>query len=239
MASITAFNCVRLIDGHARIQPRDCLKEVLIAIAAERSIESCRDPVLRVVIGKCKIARHDPNDDERDSIEANRLSHGRPLAENSMRKAAAQHHHSRRARPVVRGGEHATLCSASAQHLEDAAGTEHTEHALGITAPSDDASRVRKRRHRLEAQRARLPVVIVAWGRTAQAVRVAAVPRHVAENDDPVGLSIRQFLQHHTIDDAENGAVRADCERHGGDADHREARGVTQHAHGTADVLNQ
>ena len=53
---------------------------------------------------------------------------------------------------------------------------------------------------------------------------------HVIHADQSVGFGIRQRLQQHAVDDAEDGAVGADAERQREHGDEREARRLDEAA---------
>ncbi len=61
----------------------------------------------------------------------------------------------------------------------------------------------------------------------------------LAQEEESLGLGIRQRAQQNSVDDAENGDVGPNPEREGEDGDGAERRRLEQHADGVAQILHQ
>jgi len=138
----------------------------------------------------------------------------------SLPEAGADHRHVRGPRQVILGEEEAALRRADPEHGEE----------LGVRSGTVDPFRQPPARERvrlgmnaadvLEDAGARLPLLEVrVRDCTEQDVpRAECLPGH----DEALWLMKRQRLEHHPVQDAENGRARTDAESQRDDGDGRE-----------------
>ena len=226
----------------AVIEPRES-KEVVpaTAIARRGAIEGQRQHDIHR-IGSADLERehdpvaHDADDLRRDTVDGNEgADDGRVGPESPPPEGVGQDRHRCRARGFVLGPKGAPQPRRHAQDVVGVRGYECGQHALGIAAlPADIDVGRRAGRHRQRL--ARLGVVEVLGVR--QRCRGAPVPP-VPHRNQAIGVGIRQRLQKHRVDYAEDRGVGADPEGERQDGNGDEA-GIAAHAaEGVADVLGQ
>ena len=136
---------------------------------------------------------------------------------------------------VVFGPERAPEQGRDAECLEEVPRHDTGGHALGFDAPEEDEVHVVVLDHGVERGRAAADVVEVE-DREAGVVDVGA---RLPQEQEILAARIRQRLQHDGVDDAENGSVGADAERHG-DGDGKGIAGLfAQATEAVADVLRE
>ena len=171
----------------------------------------------------------------RRAVDDQRPADGRGIAaEAAQPEAVAEEHGLRSARRVVRAAEQAPDQRPRPQERQDAVGDLDHLHLLRLRQPG----------HR------RLVVVphaavgeglaLLAVGEVERWPLVDPVPaetrRGVPDPDQAVRLRVRQRLQEHAADDAEDGGVGADPDRQGDDGDGGEQRCASEAADGVAEL---
>ena len=193
-------------DAHRQIhaQVRDVRKRM-------PRIECQRRPDFHVRAGrKLERRRHHADDDIRHRVELNRLPNHRWIcAERPAPEAVAQHHD-------AVGPDHALITRESPpergvrlQHVEQIRRRTQPWHVLRIAGALVGEVDVPIRCHRLERLCLTLPVV----ERRNRHRPLIALRIDLPQDRNLLRLLIRQRVQHHGLDDAEDRGVGADAER--------------------------
>jgi len=226
---------VRLLDADPRLQPRDRL---VAEVPDEHlgPVEAEGQQHVGVAVEEAKAARQDPDDLARLSVHDHLLPHRIGLrSERPLPVGVAQHHPFGRGGRVVFGRERPAQVGAHAQNREEGVADEERVDSLWIPAPCYRDRCPVPQGDVLEGTPL-LPVGHVGGRSLVQQGHVDP-GRGVPHGDQPVGLVVRERLEQHAVDDAEDGRARPDAQRERDHGDQREQRGTHEGPDGAANVL--
>ena len=131
---------------------------------------------------------------------------------------------------IVGGREEPSAIGGEAEDVEEVAGDEIADRAIGAVADVQAGGEAGPRRHALEGSSAVAKRGVHRIGEDTAVL----LPLHV---DQPIAIGHWEPLQECGVDDAEDGGVGADAEAERQDGREREAWPLPQHAGGVAQVL--
>ncbi len=182
-----------------------------------RGQRDVRDPQRRIVARKAHARGQHAHHGVTHAINAHRLPQNlRTAAEAVLPQAVAQNHHRRRARRIFPIHKIAADHRLQSQQAHGVGGNARRFHALGLLAIGKVHRGIARRAHELQHLILRA-IIFKDWRRHRPNPRPKAGVRTV-DVHQPVRLAIRQRIQHHGIDHAENRGIRADTQgqRHNG-----------------------
>ena len=203
----------RLIERGARLQPRDA-GEAEVAEVSLGAIELERKDQRRLLIEEPERVGQHADDLARLAVEHDAAPDRRRIgAEAGSPVAGHEDHGVGRARRVVLLREQAAERRRRAEHRQHAVGDVDGADLLGLRDPGDADGVAGP--HRDVLKHAAVLAVGVVEKRRGAGVRQVQPRRGVIEHDQLVRLRIRQRLQQHAVDHAEDGGVGADADREG------------------------
>ncbi len=210
-----------LRERRARPQPAEDAQEAVVAPLLLRA-EDERDPQLRAgrpERGEPEPARHDRRDDVAAPVEREGLADDRRVgAEPARPEGVAQHD----LVPRAALAEGAAERRRDAEEVEEGRRRLERGQLLRRAAPRQDRGPRVRGGHRLERSARALPLLEVR--RRGRVARLALLRLVLEEGDEARGVAVSERPEQHVVDDAEDGARRADADGERQDGDQRHSR---------------
>jgi hypothetical protein len=223
---------IGLLERHPWFEPRQSLKAEVTQDDA-RTIEPLRQDYVDVGVEEAEARGHDADDGAGDRVDGHRSSDNRGItAEPPLPVSVHEDDGFRRSRRVVFAGEPSPQRRRDAECLKDAVCDAQVANLLWFGKSRDRDAAARPQPELLE----RSPLLPVREEHRRRHVEVAVVEAdpgcRVPDADQLVRARIRQRLEEHAVDDAEDGRVGANADRQShqsDDGEHRRAHETTEY----------
>src|SRR5262245_6180210 len=182
--------------------------------------------------------RHYADDRPRPAIRADRgPDHIAPAAEARLPELMAEHNDCVIAIQIFAGGERSPEERLSAERRKDVGGRQEPGELERLAVQQDVQTRGSDHAQVLEGTVSLAPFYEVGGGDNAP--HLAAADVGFPDRHDAIGIAIRQWLQHHAANHAEDGGGGPDAQRQSDDGRDGEARRANERAGGETEVLDE